>query len=73
MTQITNDRRELAVLISIVLNHRAMPPVLQERVIDVFAQATHHVETFDNPEGIELYLKAYEHYDPGPVPVGVSI
>ena len=71
MTQTANDRRELAVLFSIVLNHRAMTPVLQERILEVFSQQTHLVEFYDNPEGIELYLKAFEQFDPGPVPITI--
>lgn len=73
MTQTANDRRELAVLFSIILKHPAMTPVLIERICEVFSEVHPQVDAYASPEGIELYLEAWHRLDPGPVPAGVSV
>lgn len=60
MTQNANDRRELAVLFSLVLKHPALSPVLKDEIRDLFSRAHPRVDAYASPEGIELYLEAFE-------------
>lgn len=55
-----NDRRELATLISMVLKHPAMAPDLKDEIHDLFSRVHPQVDAYSTPEGIELYLDAWD-------------
>ena len=63
ITNTQSNRRELAVLFSMILKHPCMTPGLQEKIIGAFSDIHPMVDQYASAEGIELYLEAYAIQD----------